>query len=162
MDRLTDEARLADLNQGARADEQRRRAQVERLAPAIDQARRLLPRLAGLFTALAGQTRTEAAAQAWVDTWARLIYSKQLNDSELARGLGGIDEVMRNAGNPPFSFPLFLQACRPSGHKTGLDSEAHQKNERALVRCDYSKIESWRAARATAFSKLQALGHCKK
>ncbi len=165
MDRLNDEARkaaaagrLAELTRDAQDDEQRRAAQAERMGPALDQAQRLLPRLAGLFTSLAGQTRSEAAAQAWVETWARQIYSNQLNDSDLAKGLAGIPEVMVAAGNPPFSFPLFLQACRPGGHMTGLDAEARKPHPLLLTR-DRSKDPAWCSKRDAAWARL---GRAKK
>ena len=160
MDRLNDQARhavaagrLAALNQDAGADAERRAAQAARLAPELDKARRLLPKLAGLFISLASQTRAEAGAAAWIDVWARQIYANLLTDSDLARGLAGIAEVMVAAGNPPFSFPLFLQACRPDGHMTGLDAEARKPHPLLLTR-DLSKDQAWCANRDAAWARL--------
>uniref|UniRef100_E6PSQ4 Uncharacterized protein n=1 Tax=mine drainage metagenome TaxID=410659 RepID=E6PSQ4_9ZZZZ len=160
MDRLIDEGRLAaaagclaDLNRSARASSPG--DGDARLEPATTHARRLLSQLAPLFASVASQTRTEGGAAAWIEAWGKQILVAGLTDRELAHGLGAISGVMQSAGNPPLSFPLFLQACRPTTHLTGLDAEARQRHPLLLTR-DLGKSESWCAARDRALARLRA------
>ena len=142
--------RLADLNRDGRTDQQR-------LAPALEQARRLAAQLAPLFPAVAAVTRTGEGHAAWCAAWARQIANAGLTDAELAQGLARLAELMVASGNPPLSFSHFLQACRPA-HLTGQDYEARQAKPPLLTR-DRLQDPAWCAARDKALSKLRAQGH---
>lgn len=155
MDRLTADGRLADLVDRAKREDSRRAGECEGAARAAELARRLLPQLAPLFASIAAQARTTEGAMGWVDAWGRQILAARLSDEELVRGLGSISQVIQSAGNPPLSFPLFLQACRPTAHLTGADLEARQPHPLLLTR-DLGKSESWCAARDRALARLRA------
>lgn len=165
MDRLNRDrraaaaAQLAALVQSAE-DNTTRKDCDDRLAPALEQAKRLLARLGSNFTALASQTRAPEAAQVWIETWARNIYANRLTEIELSRGLRDLPQVMHAAGNPPFSFPLFLQACRQHQHLTGQDVEARQRSPLMLTR-DRTTDAGWCSARDQALAKLRGMGYCK-
>lgn len=165
MDRLNRDGRVAAAAQLAALvqsadDNATRKDDHDRLEPALEQARRLLARLGSNFTALASQTRASEAAQVWIETWARNIYANQLTELELSRGLRDLPQVMQAAGNPPFSFPHFLQACRPHQHLTGQDVEARQRHPLMLTR-DRTIDAGWCSARDQALAKMRGMGYCK-
>ena len=153
---LTSQA-LADLSAEAVQDERRRAEERALLSLAKAQSLRLLSQLSQLFPVLASSTRDRSGMEVWADAWARQVLYHKLTDAEFATGLQNIALVMNLAGNPPFCFPLFLQACRPA-HLTAQDQLARQATLPLLTR-DLAKDPAWCAARDAALSKLRAMGY---
>jgi len=161
MDRLTAQAALHAISHSQQADQTRRGAPQPDPARDLAQglARRLQSELAPLFPSVAAAARSDAAAQVWIEAWGRQIAAAGLQPAELAEGLKNIAAVMQAAGHPPLSFPLFLQACRPTGHLTGQDAEA-RKPLPPLVERDLLKDQKWCAARDKAIARLRGMGYC--
>ena len=129
--------------------------QDEELEAASDVAWKLLAQLAPCFATVASQTRDPGGAGAWVDSWARQIVFNRLTQKEIEEGLRTIGPVAAQTG-APFSFPMFLAACRPP-NVLGSDLEARQNNCTGIAVSWNGNTESLRAARAEAFKKIQAI-----
>ena len=145
---------LADLAAGAALDERRRVEERALLSLAKAKSLRLLSQLSELFPVLASSTRDPSGMEVWADAWARQILYHKLTDVEFAFGLRNIAGVMNLAGNPPFSFPLFLQACRPA-HLTAQDQLARTQTLPALPQ-NLLQNRSWCAARDEALARCYA------
>ncbi|OIR02759.1 hypothetical protein GALL_152130 [mine drainage metagenome] len=137
-----------------RADGQRQQEMEAALEAARDQARVLLAQLAPMYPTIASQTRDRFGAGAWVDSWARQIVVNGLTQAELDAGLQAIGPVAAQTG-APFSFSMFLAACRPP-HVLAADLEARQ-NRTGIALGWNGQTESMKAARAAAFKKIQAI-----
>ncbi|MDA8260637.1 MAG: hypothetical protein M0Z99_34235 [Betaproteobacteria bacterium] len=137
-----------------RADGQQQQQMEAALEVAREQAWVLLGQLAPMFGTVASQTRDEHGAGAWVDSWARQIVANRLSQAELDSGLQAIGQVAQTGA--PFSFPMFLAACRPQ-HILGSDLEARQNNFTGISLAWNGQTESLKAARAAAFKKIQSI-----
>lgn len=149
---------MRDLNPEQMQDN----ARAEMIEHAKRKAARLLALLAPLFPVIASQTRSDPGAEIWTESWATQILNNRLTAEEIAIGMQNIAAVMNSVGNPPFSFPLFLQACRPTRSLSGSDFAARQKNLPA-IRQDLLQNKSWVAARDRALAKIRGQGipNCK-
>lgn len=168
MDRLNADAKraaavgwLSQQNSQAKQSEEQEQAAAARMDAAIAKAAALADSLAPIFPVIASFVKDDSRFETWVDSWARQIIAHQLTDADLSKGLAGLAGVMQRAGNPPLSFPLFLQACRPDSHLTGSDHEARQPHPLLLTR-DRTQDPGWCAARDAALAKLRAMGYCQK
>lgn len=136
-----------------RADGQQQQQMEAALEVAREQALGLLAQLAPMYPTVASQTRDEHGADAWVDAWARQIVVNGLTQAELNAGLQTIAQVAQTGA--PFSFSMFLTACRPP-HILGSDLEARQ-NRTGIALGWNGQTESLKAARAAALTKIQAM-----
>ena len=134
--------------------EQRQQEMEAALEAAREQALGLLAQLAPMFGTVASQTRDRAGADAWVDSWGRQIVANRLTQAELNAGLQAIGQVGQTGA--PFSFPMFLSACRPQ-HILGSDLEARQNNFTGIALAWNGQTESMKAARAAALTKIRAI-----
>lgn len=151
MDRLNPKA----LASQAASDERRLARERALLSLAKARSLHLLSQLSPLFPAVAAATRDPSGMEAWTDSWARQILHHRLSENELSAGLQKIAEVMRAAGNPPFSFPLLLEACRPT-HLTAQDQLARTQTLPALPQ-NLLQNQSWCASRDASLARCYAL-----
>lgn len=149
---------LDDLRSEVRQEDDRRAEANLRLGKAKLRAERLAAQLAPIFPVVAGATKSQAGLDAWADSWAHQILVAGLSDLELLAGLENVVATMASAGNPPLSFPLFLIACRPHSHLTGMDAEARRAHPFLLTR-DRSKDPGWCSSRDTALAQIRAMGY---
>lgn len=72
---------------------------------------RLLRELGASFAAIASQTRSQEAAAAWIETWARHIRAAGLTRQHIEHGLASLD---RWPEGEPFNWPTFARLCNPT------------------------------------------------
>lgn len=153
--------RISDLIEGGlnfhATENQDQRRELEKCRTI---AEKLARQLAPLFPVVSAATRSDVGLQAWADSWGRQILAHRLTESELLTGLSRIAEVMIKSGNPPFSFPLFLAACRPLEHLSAADMNARRPAKLALD-YDVTTDRNWIKARDKAFARLREMGYCR-